>query len=141
MKYAFATFLISRPDEIGNVTSVEDLLELSEGGSATEGVTEIEKLEQLNLILSGGNQDFLRPVASRFAGESKLFLVTRSFRDLFAAADNEAVSQVASDWANSESWNNTDVNPFDLYGMLHFLNAVCARGCSEDKELYLLLTT
>ena len=48
MKYTFGTFLISRPDGITNVRSVEDLLELSEVGDATEGVPEMEKLEQLS---------------------------------------------------------------------------------------------
>ena len=141
MKYTFGTFLISRPDMISNVRSVDDLLELTEAGNATEGVPEIEKIKQLNLILSGSNEDLLNPVTSRFSGESKLFLVTRSFRDLFAAADNDRVSKVASEWADSDSWNNTNVNPFDLYGMLHYLHSVCARGRAEDKELYLLLTT
>jgi hypothetical protein len=141
MKYPFGTFLISRPDEIGQITSVDDLLELTEAGNATDGIPEIEKLQQLSLILSGSNENLLSPVVSQFAGGSNLFLVARTFRDLIAAADNDRPSKMASDWADSESWNNTDVNPFDLYGMLHFLNAVCVRACSEDKELYLLLTT
>jgi hypothetical protein len=141
MKYTFGTFLISRPDTISNVRSVDDLLELTESGNATQGVPEIEKIEQLNLIVSGSHEDLLNPVASRFSGESKLFLVTRSFRDLFAGLDNDRVSKVASEWADSKSWNDTNVNPFDLYGMLHYLHAVCARGRTEGKELYLLLTT
>ena len=139
MKYAFGTFLISRPDQISNVRSVQDLLELTENGNATEGVPELNKLEQLNLLISGDQGDFLCPVSSGFAAASKLFLVTRSFRDSFAAADNERVSELTSDWADSASWRDTDVNPFDLYGMLHYLHAVCARACAEDKELYLLL--
>ena len=49
MKHAFGTFLISRPDGILNVRSVDDLRELTEGGNATEGIPEIEKIEQLNL--------------------------------------------------------------------------------------------
>jgi len=79
-------------------------------------------------------------VTSGFAEESKLFRVARSFRDSLAAADNERVSRLAADWADSESWRDTNLNQSDLYGMLHFLNGVCARARAEDKELYLLLT-
>jgi len=140
MKFAFGMFVISRPDEITEVRSVENLLELSEAGNATEGVPELDKLEQLNRMVSNFQEDFLLPVTSGFEEQSKLFAVARSFRDALAGADNERVSRVASDWADSESWCNTDVNPFDLYGMLHFLNAVCAKARAEDKELYLLLT-
>ena len=79
-------------------------------------------------------------MTSGFAEESKLFRVARSFRDSLAAADNERVSRLAADWADSESWRDTNLNQSDLYGMLHFLNGVCARARAEDKELYLLLT-
>lgn len=140
MKYTFGMFVISPPDEIINVKSVQDLLELTEAGNATEGVADIAKLEQLSLIMTGSTEFLLRPTASGFTAGAKLFWVTRSFRDWFAGADNERVSKVASDWADSESWCDTNVNPFDLYGMLHFLNAVCAKARAEDKELYLLLT-
>jgi len=141
MKYTFGTFLISRPDGITNVRSVEDLLELSEVGDATEGVPEMEKLEQLNLILTGSNAKLFTPVANRFSGASTLFLVAQPFRDSFATADSERVSQVASDWADSESWIETDVNRFDLVGMLHFLNSLCVKACAENKDLYLLLSS
>jgi hypothetical protein len=140
MNFAFGMFVISRPDEITDVKSVEDLLALSEEGAATEGLPELYRLEQLNRMLSNPQKDFLLPVTSGFEEESQLFLVGNSFRDSLAAADNDRVSQLAAEWADSESWCNTDVNPFDLYGMLHFLNGVCARARAEDKELYLLLT-
>ncbi len=139
MKYTSGHFLISRPDGITNVRSIDDLFELSESGSSTEGVPEIEKLEQLNLILTGSNTKLFSPVANRFSGESSLLLVARSFRDSFATADDERVSKLASDWATSESWIDTGVNPFDLAGMLHFLKSVCVKACAEDKDLYLLL--
>lgn len=139
MKYTFGHFLISRPDDVTSVRSIDDLFDLSGAGSATEGVPEIEKLEQLNLILTGSNANLLTPVATRFSGESNLLLVARSFRDSFATADDESVSKVASEWADSESWIDTDVNPFDLAGMLHFLKSVCVKACAEDKDLYLLL--
>ncbi len=141
MKYTFGTFLISQPDGIINVRSVDNLFELTEAGDATEGVPEIEKLEQLNLILTGSNANLFTPIANRFSGASTLFLVARAFRDSFATADNDRVSQVASDWADSESWIDTDVNPFDLAGMLHFLSSLCVKACAEDKELYLLLSS
>jgi hypothetical protein len=140
MKFTFGTFVISQPDEITKVRSVEDLLALTEAGIATDGVADLDKLEQLNRMLPNSLDDFLSPVTSGFAEESKLFRVTRSFRDSLAAADNERVSRLASEWADSASWRDTNVNPFDLYGMLHFLNAVCAKARAEDKELYLLLT-
>ena len=140
MKFTFGTFVISRPDEITNVRWVQDLLELTEAGNATEGVAESDKLEQLNRMVSDSEDHFLLPVTSGFAEESELFRVARSFRDSLATADNARVSKLASDWADSESWRDTSVNPFDLYGMLHSLNAVCARARAEDKELYLLLT-
>ena len=133
-------FVISRPDEISNVRSVRDLMELSEAGDATEGVADLAQLEQLNRMVSTSDEHFLLPLTSGFASESKLFRVTHSFRDSLAAADNERVSRLAADWADSDSWRDTNVNPFDLYGMLHFLNGVCARARAEDKELYLLLT-
>ena len=141
MKHTFGMFLISRPDGIANVGSVNDLLGLSETGDATEGVPEIEKLEQLNLIFTGSKGNLLSPVDNRYSPEAELFLVARSFRDLFASADNDRISKAASDWADSESWKDTDVNPFDLYGMLRFLGYVCAKARVEDKELYLLLST
>jgi hypothetical protein len=120
---------------------VDDLLELTEGGNATEGIPEMEKIEQLNLIATGSNENLFTLVGNRFSGESRLFLVARSFRDSFAAADKDRISKVASDWANSESWRNTAVNPFDLCGMLNCLNSICVKARSEDKELYLLLST
>jgi hypothetical protein len=141
MKYTFGIFLISGPDGIANVRSIDDLFELTEAGNATEGVPEIKKLEQLYLISTGSNENLFNPVPNRFSGESKLLLVARSFRDSFATADNDRVSKVASDWADSESWSDTDVNPFDLYGMLHYLNSLCMKACAEDKELYLLLSS
>ena len=140
MAFTFGTFVISRPDEITTVRSVQDLLELTEAGNATEGVADSDQLEQLNRMVSDSQDDFLLPVTSGFAEESQLFRVAHSFRDSLATADNERVSKLASDWADSESWRDTNVNPFDLYGMLHFLNAVCARARAEDKELYRLLT-
>ena len=140
MKYTFGTFLISLPDEITNVKSLDDLWQLTKALNATEGVPAVEKLKQLNLIVTASNEDFLSPIDGEYLGESQLFLVSRSFRDAFATADNEYVTKVASDWSHSESWRDTDVNPFDIYGMLHYLKIVCARGRAEDKELYLLLT-
>jgi hypothetical protein len=140
MKFAFGTFVISRPDEITNVRSVDDLLAQTEVGTATEGVPDLDKLEQLNRMLSNSQEDFLFPVTSDFAEESRLFRVTRSFRDSLADSDNELVSRMAADWAESESWRDTGVNWMDLWGMLRSLNDVCARARTEDKELYLLLT-
>jgi hypothetical protein len=141
MKYSFGTFLISWPDGITKVRSVDDLLELTEAGNATEGVPEIEKLEQLCLISTGSNKDLFDSVPNRFSGGAKLLLVARLFRDSFARADNDRVSKIASDWADSESWSDTGVNPFDLYGMLHYLNSLCLKACAEDKDLYLLLSS
>jgi hypothetical protein len=82
-------------------------------------------------------QSFFAPP---FVTESKLFWVTRSFRDLLAAADNERVSQVAADCAESQSWRDTGVKSMDLWGMLRCLSDVCAKARAQDKELYLLLT-
>lgn len=62
MKYTFGTFLIARPDAITHVRSVDDLLELTEAGDATEGIPEIEKLDQLNLISTGSNENLFTPV-------------------------------------------------------------------------------
>ena len=139
MKYAFAMFLLSRPDEINKVKSIEDLFALSESGNATEGEPDIEKLEELNLILTGSNENFLHALPSGFESPSKLFWISHSFRDPFAVANNDRVSKVTADWADSESWKGTDVNPFDLFGMLHYLSAVCARGRDTGQELFLLL--
>src|SRR6185295_2563002 len=106
----------------------------------TEGVADFNKRDQLNRVACDSQGDFLLPVTSGFGEDSELFRVARSFRDSLAAADNERVSRLAADWADSESWRDTNVNPFDLYGMLHFLNGLCAKARAEDKELYLLLT-
>lgn len=92
------------------MNSVDDLWELTEARNATEGISEIEKLETLNFILSGSSENLFIPVTDRFARESTLLLVARSFRDAFAAADDARVSKVASDWEDSDSWKNTDVN-------------------------------
>ena len=67
--------------------------------------------------------------------------MAQSFRDSFASADKDRISKVASDWADSELWSNTNVNPFDLCVMLTFLNSICVKACGEDKDLYLLLST
>jgi len=99
MKFGFGMFVISRPDEITEVRSVENLLELLEAGNATEGIPELDKLEQLNRMVSNFQKDFLLPVTNGFEEQSKLFVVARSFRDALAGADNERVSRVASDWA------------------------------------------
>ena len=140
MKFGFGTFVTSRPDEITNVRSVDDLLALVETGAATEGIPDLDKLEQLDRMLSDSQENLLFPVTSGFAEESKLFRVTRSFRDSLAASDNERLSRIAADWADSESWRDTGINSMDLWGMLRGLNNVCARALAEDKELYLLLT-
>ena len=120
---------------------MDDLWELTEARNATFGISEIEKLETLNFILSGSNEKLFTPVTNRFAGASTLFLVARSFRDFFAAANDAHVSKVASDWEDSESWKNSDVNSFDLYCMVPDLNLLCAKACAEDKNLYLLLSS
>ena len=133
-------FVISRQDEVTEIKSLENLMERYEAGDATEGLPDFDQLEQLNLLMSGDKADFLRPVTSGFLEESKLFWVTRSFRDSLAAADNERVSQVAADWAETEPWQGTGINSMDLWGMLRSLSDVCTKARAEDKELYLLLT-
>jgi hypothetical protein len=140
MKFAFGMFVISRPDEINQVRCLEDLMERYDAGDATEGLPDFDQLDELNLLMSGEKAEFLRPMPSTFVTESKLFCVTRSFRDLLAAADNDRVSQVAADWAESKPWRDTGVNSMDLWGMFLSLSAVCAKARLEDKELYLLVT-
>ena len=140
MKFTFGTFVSSRPDEIINVRTLEQLVDLIETGSATEGVSDLDKLNQLHRLICGEETDFLTPLTSSYSEESKLFGVNRSFRDSLAVADNERCSRVAADWAETEPWRDTGINSMDLWGMLRFLSDVCARARAEDKELYLLLT-
>lgn len=141
MTYTFGIFLISRPSEISHLRSVDDLFELTLAGKATEGIPEIRKVEQLNSLISGeSTEDLLTQVDHQFDSDSALYLVAKSFRNSVARADNDLISRVASEWVESESWRNTNVNPFDLYGMLHYLNSVCITACAEDKEVYLLLS-
>jgi len=140
MKYTFGTFLISESDRLPDLGAVDDLLQLTEARNATEGIPEIKKLEQLSLIWTGSKDNFLTPIANQFPSGSTLFLVARAFRDSVATADNDRVSKVASKWADSEAWSDTNVNPFDLLGMLTDLTSLCVKACAEDKDLYLLLS-
>ena len=59
MVFTFGMFVISRPDEITDVRSIQDLLELSEAGNATEGVADFNKLDQLNRMVCDSQDDFL----------------------------------------------------------------------------------
>ena len=140
MKFTFGTFVSSRPNEITNVCSLEQLVDLVETGNATDGVSDLDKLDELNRLMGGEKTDFLTPLTSSYSEESKLFCVNRSFRDSLAVADNDRCSRVAADWAETEPWRDTGINSMDLWGMLRFLSDVCARARAEDKDLYLLLT-
>ena len=141
MAYTHGTFLIYQSDQIASLRSFDDLFDLLVADNATEGVPEIAKLEQLNAILTGSKNNFFSPVEHSISHSSALFLVAPALRDMFAAADNDRLSEVSSAWADSESWKDTDVNPFDLFGLLHYLNCLCVKARDENKNLYLLLSS
>jgi hypothetical protein len=140
MKYSHGTFFIYSGDHLKNLKSFEDVFELLVANNASEAVPEINKLLQLNVLLTGSAENIFRPVDHKISETSNLLLTSCDFRDAMSEADEDRLGKLSSAWADSESFRDTNVNPFDLYGLLHFLKALCIKARDESKELYFLLS-
>jgi hypothetical protein len=141
MPYAHGTFFIYPAAQIEELESVDNLFQMLLDEDASEAVPEINKLLELSAILTGSDQNVFTPVEHRVSDTSALFLVARMFRDILADADQDRLTDVASTWAESDSWRGTEINPFDLFCLLLGLNSLSQKSRESAKDLYLLFSS
>ena len=141
MTYEHGDFLIYKPSEIENLKSLDDVLELLDTENIIDGIgPHPEKVAVLASILTGGEGRVPQPIEHRISDTSSLCLISPNFTEAVANTSQERLMQAASSWADSESWKDTHVNPFDLAGFLVGLNVLCRKARGEGKQLYLLLS-